>query len=194
MQFSVHEGLHWVRNTWGRLWNLMSGCNVSNAGYYINPRSLKFGAYESPGEASSLSIEQRWVFLTKNYFRIYNMTKNIFHFTLFWFSVWVLLNMFFIFFSALSLSLYPEVEKDRNRTWCPKAGCETVCLVDAGASSTSPVPTSRSVTFQLPHTASGAGCSALPPPCLVHCPTCREDFCSGCKKAVSHMPHTLFFL
>ncbi|XP_059615297.1 uncharacterized protein LOC132260919 [Phlebotomus argentipes] len=74
-----------------------------------------------------------------------------------------------------------EVEKDRNRTWCPKAGCETVCLVDAGASSTSPVPTSRSVTFQLPHSA--AGCSALPPACLVHCPTCREDFCSGCKKA-----------
>uniref|UniRef100_A0A1B0CJH7 E3 ubiquitin-protein ligase RNF144B n=1 Tax=Lutzomyia longipalpis TaxID=7200 RepID=A0A1B0CJH7_LUTLO len=76
-----------------------------------------------------------------------------------------------------------EVEKDRNRTWCPKAGCETVCLVDGGASSTSPVPTSRSVTFQLPHSAGGAVCSALPPPCLVHCPTCREDFCSGCKKA-----------
>uniref|UniRef100_A0A1L8DSM8 E3 ubiquitin-protein ligase RNF144B n=1 Tax=Nyssomyia neivai TaxID=330878 RepID=A0A1L8DSM8_9DIPT len=77
-----------------------------------------------------------------------------------------------------------EVEKDRNRTWCPKAGCETVCLVDGGTSSTSPVPTSRSVTFQLPHsTGGGATCSALPPPCLVHCPTCREDFCSGCKKA-----------
>ncbi|GAB0100731.1 RBR-type E3 ubiquitin transferase [Sergentomyia squamirostris] len=76
-----------------------------------------------------------------------------------------------------------EVERDRNRTWCPKAGCETVCLVDAGASSTSPVAASRSVTFQLPHAAGGASCSALPPPCLVHCPTCREDFCSGCKKA-----------
>nr|XP_029712523.1 probable E3 ubiquitin-protein ligase RNF144A [Aedes albopictus] len=32
--------------------------------------------------------------------------------------------------------------------------------------------------LQLPTSSSG-----LPSPCAVHCPTCREDFCSGCKKA-----------
>ncbi|KAB0792573.1 hypothetical protein PPYR_14532 [Photinus pyralis] len=47
-----------------------------------------------------------------------------------------------------------EVELDKNRTWCPRAGCETVCTL----------------------------CPSQPclPQC-VHCPTCTVDFCSNCK-------------
>lgn len=63
------------------------------------------------------------------------------------------------------------MELDKNRTWCPKAGCETVCLVG-------PTTPEKSVTSQ--QTA-----VALIPPCAVHCPTCEDDFCSGCKKPVS---------
>ncbi|GLH05748.1 Potential E3 ubiquitin-protein ligase ariadne-1 [Gryllus bimaculatus] len=47
-----------------------------------------------------------------------------------------------------------EVDLDVNRTWCPRAGCETVCSV---------CPTER--------------CQ----PQSVHCPTCTSDFCSNCK-------------
>lgn len=50
----------------------------------------------------------------------------------------------------------PEVDIDANRTWCPKAGCETVCKL---------CPSER--------------CS----PQSVHCPTCTSDFCSNCKQA-----------
>ncbi|KAL0270814.1 UNVERIFIED_CONTAM: hypothetical protein PYX00_008104 [Menopon gallinae] len=47
-----------------------------------------------------------------------------------------------------------EVDLDMNRTWCPRAGCETVCNI---------CPRER--------------CS----PTSVHCPTCDSDFCSNCK-------------
>ncbi|EEB17511.1 ubiquitin-conjugating enzyme 7-interacting protein, putative [Pediculus humanus corporis] len=47
-----------------------------------------------------------------------------------------------------------EVDMDRNRTWCPRAGCETVCNI---------CPREK--------------CS----PTSVHCPTCDSDFCSNCK-------------
>ncbi|GLV44775.1 uncharacterized protein CBL_14654 [Carabus blaptoides fortunei] len=47
-----------------------------------------------------------------------------------------------------------EVDLDANRTWCPRAGCETVCRL---------CPAER--------------CS----PQSVHCPTCTSDFCSNCK-------------
>ncbi|XP_018321250.1 probable E3 ubiquitin-protein ligase RNF144A-A isoform X2 [Agrilus planipennis] len=47
-----------------------------------------------------------------------------------------------------------EVELDKSRTWCPRAGCETVCDL---------CPTHP--------------CS----PHSVHCPTCTTDFCSSCK-------------
>ncbi|XP_053677150.1 mucin-5AC [Anopheles nili] len=79
-----------------------------------------------------------------------------------------------------------EVELDRFRTWCPKAGCETICLV--GSSEQQPGQAGQ-------NQASGANVcsdrivplspssSSMPSPCAVHCPTCREDFCSGCKKA-----------
>lgn len=47
-----------------------------------------------------------------------------------------------------------EVELDKSRTWCPRAGCETVCSL---------CPTQR--------------CQ----PQSVYCPTCSTDFCSNCK-------------
>lgn len=48
-----------------------------------------------------------------------------------------------------------EVDLDVNRTWCPRAGCETVCSVCG--------PVERCL------------------PQSVHCPTCSSDFCSNCK-------------
>lgn len=72
-----------------------------------------------------------------------------------------------------------EVELDKFRTWCPRAGCETICLVGQNQSTHSQ-PNSNSSSdriVQLP-----ASSSNLPSPCAVHCPTCLEDFCSGCKK------------
>lgn len=47
-----------------------------------------------------------------------------------------------------------EVELDKSRTWCPRAGCETVCSL---------CPMQR--------------CQ----PQSVYCPTCATDFCSNCK-------------
>lgn len=47
-----------------------------------------------------------------------------------------------------------EIEIDHNRTWCPRAGCETVCQL---------CPLER--------------CS----PQSVCCPTCTTNFCSNCK-------------
>ncbi|KAG5898064.1 hypothetical protein JTB14_001770 [Gonioctena quinquepunctata] len=47
-----------------------------------------------------------------------------------------------------------EVELDKSRTWCPRAGCETVCTM---------CPTKR--------------CT----PQSIYCPTCTTDFCSNCK-------------
>ncbi|CAG2068907.1 unnamed protein product, partial [Timema podura] len=47
-----------------------------------------------------------------------------------------------------------EVDMDCSRSWCPRAGCETVCSV-----------------------CPAGGCL----PQSVHCPTCTSDFCSNCK-------------
>ncbi|XP_050293584.1 E3 ubiquitin-protein ligase RNF144A isoform X2 [Anthonomus grandis grandis] len=47
-----------------------------------------------------------------------------------------------------------EIELDKSRMWCPRAGCETVCRL---------CPTQP--------------CS----PQSVQCPTCSTDFCSNCK-------------
>lgn len=51
--------------------------------------------------------------------------------------------------------MFLEVEIDKNRMWCPRAGCETVCSV---------CPPSKK----------------RKPQC-VHCPQCAVDFCSACK-------------
>lgn len=50
--------------------------------------------------------------------------------------------------------LVTEIELDKNRTWCPRAGCETVCKL---------CPSQQCQ----PHS--------------VHCPSCTTDFCSNCK-------------
>ncbi|XP_058832850.1 uncharacterized protein LOC131690825 [Topomyia yanbarensis] len=70
-----------------------------------------------------------------------------------------------------------EVELDKFRTWCPRAGCETICLVGQNQSQPSSNSSSDRIVQIQPSS------SNLPSPCAVHCPTCREDFCSGCKKA-----------
>ncbi|XP_052893325.1 mucin-5AC [Anopheles moucheti] len=77
-----------------------------------------------------------------------------------------------------------EVELDRFRTWCPKAGCETICLVgateqQAGQAGTNQTGSTVCTDRIVPLSPSS---SSMPSPCAVHCPTCREDFCSGCKK------------
>lgn len=64
-----------------------------------------------------------------------------------------------------------EIELDKNRTWCPRAGCETVCLVE-------PKTKDKGIAGQ-----SGSLMSLSP--VAVKCPTCVEEFCSSCKKAVS---------
>lgn len=63
---------------------------------------------------------------------------------------WLICDLFF--FPILFL----EVEMDKSRTWCPQAGCETVCTLCS---------TDR--------------CT----PQSVHCPTCKMDFCSNCRAA-----------
>jgi E3 ubiquitin-protein ligase RNF144 len=46
---------------------------------------------------------------------------------------------------------------DKERAWCPRAGCETICsLNDSGSNGNSPGP--------------------------VHCPNCSTDFCSLCRE------------
>ncbi|XP_052862970.1 uncharacterized protein LOC128269521 [Anopheles cruzii] len=77
-----------------------------------------------------------------------------------------------------------EVELDRFRTWCPKAGCETICRVGGGsgaASNATQQTSSSSCTDRIVPLSPSS--SSMPSPCAVHCHTCREDFCSGCKKA-----------
>lgn len=62
-----------------------------------------------------------------------------------------------------------EIELDKNRTWCPRAGCETVCFVE-------PKAKEKGIAGQ-----SGSLMSLVP--VAVKCPTCIEEFCSSCKKA-----------
>lgn len=47
------------------------------------------------------------------------------------------------------------MDLDKSRTWCPRAGCETVCTVCCGAERCLPQS--------------------------VHCPTCDSNFCSNCR-------------
>ncbi|XP_034249747.1 E3 ubiquitin-protein ligase RNF19B [Thrips palmi] len=57
-----------------------------------------------------------------------------------------------------------EVDRDATRTWCPRAGCETVCVLCSGA-----VPG--------PGGSGPERCQPQP----VHCPSCETDFCSACR-------------
>ncbi|XP_055839166.1 probable serine/threonine-protein kinase DDB_G0282963 isoform X1 [Episyrphus balteatus] len=67
-----------------------------------------------------------------------------------------------------------EIELDKFRTWCPRAGCETVCLV--GCTSDSALAPSSSSNEDKDNAILQA---AL---CPVQCPSCKDEFCSGCKK------------
>ncbi|BFG04096.1 la-related protein Larp4B [Drosophila madeirensis] len=95
-----------------------------------------------------------------------------------------------------------EIELDKTRTWCPRAGCETICMVGGSAQGqTSAIcqmdespSTSQSYTPQLEgggggvsgvgvasEGGPGAGAAALS--LSVHCPSCKDEFCALCKKA-----------
>lgn len=73
-----------------------------------------------------------------------------------------------------------EIDMDRTRTWCPRAGCETVCSVAA--------PDGTIAAAGAASTAAGSSLGAAaprrPPVCAVQCPTCSDEFCSSCKKQV----------
>lgn len=53
--------------------------------------------------------------------------------------------------------LYTDVSMDKRRTWCPRAGCETICSINSN---------------------SGSGTPLGP----FHCPNCSIDFCSICRE------------
>ncbi|ALC40628.1 CG33144 [Drosophila busckii] len=77
-----------------------------------------------------------------------------------------------------------EIELDKTRTWCPRAGCETICMVGGsagGAGGGSAIcqmdespSTSQSYTPQ-----EGAALLSV----SVQCPSCKDEFCALCKKA-----------
>ncbi|XP_076640213.1 putative E3 ubiquitin-protein ligase RNF144A isoform X1 [Colletes latitarsis] len=51
-----------------------------------------------------------------------------------------------------------DVSMDKARAWCPRAGCETICSINA----------------------TGSSGTAIGP---VHCPNCSTDFCSICRES-----------
>ncbi|XP_073813047.1 uncharacterized protein [Musca autumnalis] len=93
-----------------------------------------------------------------------------------------------------------EIELDKTRTWCPRAGCETVCLIgstlssttqtDVAAASTSSSAaaaassntTNQSLSPNGSNGGGGSGSSNTPLLCAVQCPSCKDEFCSACKK------------
>ncbi|KAH8253614.1 hypothetical protein KR032_006241 [Drosophila birchii] len=92
-----------------------------------------------------------------------------------------------------------EIELDKTRTWCPRAGCETICVV-GGAPQPGAISqmdespsTSQSYTPQqetASGSAGGVGASAeagngtaIVLSVAVHCPSCKDEFCGLCKKA-----------
>ncbi|XP_061390273.1 uncharacterized protein LOC133325550 [Musca vetustissima] len=100
-----------------------------------------------------------------------------------------------------------EIELDKTRTWCPRAGCETVCLIgstlssssasstaqtDVAAASTSSAANATNQSLSSPNSSNngavgvggGGGNLAANTPllCAVQCPSCKDEFCSACKK------------
>ncbi|XP_057338334.1 uncharacterized protein LOC130676240 [Microplitis mediator] len=56
-----------------------------------------------------------------------------------------------------------DVSMDKDRAWCPRAGCETICSINSpGSNGMSPGP--------------------------VHCPNCSTDFCSVCRESWHNGP------
>ncbi|SPP74148.1 blast:Probable E3 ubiquitin-protein ligase RNF144A-A [Drosophila guanche] len=95
-----------------------------------------------------------------------------------------------------------EIELDKTRTWCPRAGCETICMVGGSAQGQASAicqmdespSTSQSYTPQLEggggatvgvasEGGPGAGAGAAVLSLSVHCPSCKDEFCALCKKA-----------
>lgn len=122
--------------------------------------------------------------------------------------------------TALELSRSPtnlpisltEIELDKTRTWCPRAGCETICMVGAeatpaagdAATATGTGTATQTATATVTAASTGSAIcqmdespstsqsytpqqdAATPLLSLcVHCPSCKEEFCALCKKAVS---------
>ncbi|XP_049309065.1 uncharacterized protein LOC105229665 [Bactrocera dorsalis] len=80
--------------------------------------------------------------------------------------------------------LNKEIEMDKTRTWCPRAGCETVCLVGVGPHSDATPSTSTGGGSGGTHTATFTDSQgAQQSLCAVQCPSCKDEFCSACKKA-----------
>lgn len=94
-----------------------------------------------------------------------------------------------------------EIELDKTRMWCPKAGCETVCVIGVPKSQTSTstldaIPSTSSssmqrnplqtatTTVQQTSAHSSKPSPRTPVMCAVLCPSCKEEFCSICKKSV----------
>ncbi|XP_075165786.1 uncharacterized protein LOC142238121 [Haematobia irritans] len=89
-----------------------------------------------------------------------------------------------------------EIELDKTRTWCPRAGCETVCLIGstissapadvAPSTSSSAAAASTNASTLSPSSIGGVGdvatSSNTPMLCAVQCPSCKDEFCSACKK------------
>ncbi|XP_017866816.1 PREDICTED: LOW QUALITY PROTEIN: uncharacterized protein LOC108616248 [Drosophila arizonae] len=95
-----------------------------------------------------------------------------------------------------------EIELDKTRTWCPRAGCETICMV--GTASTATTAGDAAATAANGTTTGLAGsaiCQMDESPSTsqsytpqqdgaqpllsisVHCPSCKDEFCALCKKA-----------
>ncbi|KAI8118944.1 E3 ubiquitin-protein ligase RNF144A [Lucilia cuprina] len=89
-----------------------------------------------------------------------------------------------------------EIELDKTRTWCPRAGCETVCLIGSSTSQSDAAPSTSSASSTTSATATSAinptttttiattpnGINAVTTLCAVQCPSCKDEFCSACKK------------
>ncbi|KAH8394610.1 hypothetical protein KR222_000063, partial [Zaprionus bogoriensis] len=93
-----------------------------------------------------------------------------------------------------------EIELDKTRTWCPRAGCETICMVGAGAEAGAGATGAAGSTAAAAG-GSGAICQMDESPSTsqsytpqqdaavpllsvsVHCPSCKDEFCALCKKA-----------
>ena len=73
-----------------------------------------------------------------------------------------------------------EIDLDESRTWCPRAGCETVCLVGPGPEIEA--STSAAIATTTTAMATDANGALL---CAVQCPSCKDKFCSACKKTVT---------
>lgn len=81
--------------------------------------------------------------------------------------------------------LFAEVELDKNRTWCPRAGCDTVCLVDVTSQPSSSSGGAAAMISVISPSSSSSAKNASMIAYAVKCPTCEEEFCSACKKPVS---------